>query len=172
MLEEWTTSQAIIKSSAGQEPEASDKFRKIILSRAFFAFCLRHDDTAQACAEMIQSADQIDPDDLAKSFSILVSKAFRVVELLSKHAGRQLSPMSSVEQVNFLCSQLREVNRCAGANYLILNRRPTDSETRECDLICSEDGCDSIETSMLSKETIDGLDRHDLAWRCFKHSVA
>lgn len=167
-LKEYETSQTIIESSAGQESEASDKFRKIILSRAFFALCLRQNDTAEAHLEMMKAAEQIDTD-LDDGISTLVHESFHIVKLLSEHAGRQLQPMSTVEQVRFLCDQLREVNRSALSSYLILNRRPTDSEASDCDLICSEDRCDSIETAVLSKETVEGLDRHELVWRCSKH---
>jgi hypothetical protein len=168
MLKEWTTSQAIIESSAGQESEALDRFRKIILSRAFFALCLRRIDTTESHCEMMEAIDQIDTDkDLA--ISNLLSGAFHIIKLLSEHTGRQLLPLSVAENVNFLCAQLREVNRSAGSSYLILNRRPADTEASECDVICSEDKCDSIETTMLSKETIDRLDRHQMTWHCRKH---
>jgi hypothetical protein len=169
MLKEWSTSQAMIKSSAGQESETSDKFRKITLSRAFFALCLRRNDTAEACFEMIKAADQIGTGLEEEAIANLVHRAFHIVTLLSKHAGRRLPPLSGIERVTFLCDQLREVNLSAASSYLILNRRPTDSGAIECDLLCSEPGCDYIETAVLSQETVDGLDRHALVWRCSKH---
>jgi len=168
MLQKWATSQAIIKSTPGQESEASDKFRKIILSPAFFALCSRQNDTATAHFAMVKAADLIDTD-ASEAVAILMGGAFDLIKLLSEHAGRQLPPLGEIEQVRFLCDQLREMDRSALSSYLILNRRPSHSEAIECDLICSEDECDSIETGVLTEETVDGLDRHQLSWRCAGH---
>jgi hypothetical protein len=90
-------------------------------------------------------------------------KGARLVGLFSKHAGRGIPPTTMIETVSFLCDQLR------GADYLIINRKPVEDEASECDVICSNPGCDSIESAVLPKVTVDGLDRGELVWKCARH---
>ena len=171
MLEEWSKWDGILeRSTLHEKQEALEKFLKLITSRAFFALCINHEETISPYYEMITAANRL-LSDLQTSLRQLALKSSELVSLLSNRAGRRLPPIISIETVTFLCDQLRKADRSGSSSYLVLNSegRPTGSGQREYDLICAEDGCGSIESVVLSEETLTGLDQHERIWLCCKH---
>jgi hypothetical protein len=165
MIKEYSGSTAILEATTDDEEKAaSANLFKILPSSHFLKFCLGCDaPIINAYCSMIDIIDGLatDPD---KAAPIFVERQHHLVELLAQHAGRQLRPLGVVETMAFLCDLLRK------NGHLIVKQRPgADQSVKDCDVICSEPGCYSLETVVFSQETINRLDQGKLIWRCSKH---
>lgn len=167
MIKEYSRSQAILDASTHvEEKAASAKLIKIISSPGFRALCLRDIDTINTLCSMLDLTDALatNPDEAAPAFAQRLS---HLIELLSQHAGRQFRPIGTVETVRFLCDCLRKEG-----HLLIKRRTAADQGAKDCYVICSVPGCDSLEAVVLPHETVNGLDERKLTWRCPKHREA
>lgn len=159
-LREWKRSQDIQAAGAGHEEEDWDIFRRLLFSKALFAFALRDIETAKAYAEMFEG---LEPS--VENIGEFGKQSVQFISKLSKKAGRKFPPISAAENAQFLIDQLR------GVGYIVISSKPTDNGRflSECEIICSHPGCFVIDRVSLSEEEESRFRSGQSSYFCASH---
>jgi len=161
-LREWKKAQEIQAAGVGHEEEDLDIFRRLLFSNALFAFALRDTETAGAYAEIFDG-----PEPSVENIGEFARKSLKFVSVISKKAGRKFPPMSTIENVQFLVDQLRNVG------YTLISGKPTgnDRQESECEIICSQPGCFVIDRVLLSEQEEQQIRSQQASHFCASHQV-